>query len=140
MPTRQSALPIVNPVENGSGPRKTRQRLALARIIFGNGHRHWCAEDLHVEAIERGISVSLATVYNTLRASADAGKLRQLEVDGRSYYDTNLSDHFHYFDVDEHRLRDMAPSCRGLGNFIKPPDGYEVIGVDVIAKLRRIRR
>ncbi len=139
MMSRDSLRAVSRPKE-GTTLRKTRQRLALAQIIFGNGHRHWCAEELHAEACARGISVSLATVYNTLRSHAGAGMLRQLPVDGsRSYYDTNVSDHFHFFDIVEQRLMDMAPSCNGLGYVVTPPEGYEVIGVDVIAKLRRIK-
>jgi Fur family iron response transcriptional regulator len=121
-----------------AGLRQTRQRIALTRLIFGKGHRHLSAEDLHAEALASDVRVSLATIYNTLGQYAAAGLLRQISIDSaRSYYDTNVSDHFHFFVESEHRLMDMAPSCRGIAQILDPPDGYEVVSVDVIAKLRR---
>ncbi|MEQ8935098.1 MAG: Fur family transcriptional regulator [Amphiplicatus sp.] len=80
------------------GLRPTRQRLALAKLLFDGRDRHLTAEKLHVEAQAAAIPVSLATVYNTLHQVTDAGLLREIAVDAsRSYFDTNTSDHHHFF-------------------------------------------
>ena len=80
-----------------AGLRPTRQRLALARVLFGNGDRHVTAEALFEEARQRDIDVSLATVYNTLHQFTDAGLLRSIAIDTSStYFDTNTGDHHHF--------------------------------------------
>src|ERR1700722_15326672 len=80
------------------GLRPTRQRIALARLLFDGGDRHITAEQLHGEALGAVIRVSLATVYNTLHQFTDAGLLREVVVEpGRSYFDSNTTDHHHFF-------------------------------------------
>ena len=64
-----------------AGLRPTRQRLALAKILFGNGDRHVSAEDLHREACAAKVLVSVATVYNTLNQFTAAGLLREVAID-----------------------------------------------------------
>ncbi|NUP97213.1 MAG: transcriptional repressor, partial [Planctomycetaceae bacterium] len=90
------------------GLRPTRQRLALARLLFEKGDRHLTADDLHAEAEQAGIGVSLATIYNTLNQFTQAGLLREVAVEaGRAYFDTNTSDHHHFFFEDGGRLADI---------------------------------
>src|SRR5262245_10917748 len=80
------------------GLRPTRQRLALARLLIESGDRHVTAEQLHGEAVEAGIQVSLATVYNTLHQFTEVGLLREVVVEpSRSYFDTNTTEHHHFF-------------------------------------------
>src|SRR5471032_193332 len=75
----------------GVGLRPTRQRMALGWILFGNGDRHLTAEMLYQEARKAKVSVSLATIYNTLCQFTDVGLLRQIGVDGsKTYFDTNV--------------------------------------------------
>ena len=79
------------------GLRPTRQRLALAKLLFEGEDRHVSAEQLHMEALGAHVRVSLATVYNTLHQFTTAGMLREVEVDpGRSNVETNTDDHHHY--------------------------------------------
>ena len=75
--------------------RPTRQRVALAEVLIGDGkHRHVTAETLFERVKLGGEKVSLATVYNTLRAFCDAGLTQEVTVDGsKSYFDTNTHDH-----------------------------------------------
>lgn len=81
-----------------AGLRPTRQRLALAKLLLGNGDRHVTAEQLYIEAAAAAMPVSLATVYNTLHQFTEAGLLREVVVEpGRSYFDTNIADHHHFF-------------------------------------------
>ena len=124
-----------------AGLRPTRQRIALAELLFDKGDRHLSAEELHEEAQAAGVAVSLATVYNALHQFTDAGLLRILAVEGsRTYFDTNTSDHHHFFVEDENRLVDIDSGRVALHNLPEPPEGMEIANVDVIVRLRRKRR
>ena len=116
--------------------RPTRQRLALARLLFERGDRHVTAEQLHGEAMAGGVSVSLATVYNTLHQFIEVGLLREVVVNsGRSYFDTNLTDHHHFLFEDTGRLQDIPGEGIGVTGLPKPPDGATIRRVDVIIRL-----
>jgi Fur family iron response transcriptional regulator len=121
-----------------AGLRPTRQRLALARLLFGDGDRHVTAEHLHSEAEARAIRVSLATVYNTLHQFTDAGLLREVVVEpGRSYFDTNVSDHHHFFCESTGQLQDIPGELVIVGQLPQPPAGAAIHRVDVIIRIRR---
>ncbi|TAN03649.1 MAG: transcriptional repressor [Rhizobiaceae bacterium] len=122
-----------------AGLRPTRQRLALAGLLFAQGDRHLSAEDLHDEAQAAGVPVSLATVYNTLHQFTDAGLLRSVAVEGsKAYFDTNTSDHHHFFIEDENRLVDIdtADGPLSILNLPEPPEGMEVVNVDIVVRVR----
>jgi Fur family transcriptional regulator, iron response regulator len=122
----------------GAGLRPTRQRVALGWILFGKGDRHLSAEDLHAEAIKARVPVSLATVYNTLHQFTDAGLLRQVAMDGsKSYFDTNTSDHHHFFIEGEEMMVDIPGSALDVRNLPDVPEGMEIARVDVVVRLRR---
>ena len=90
------------------GLRPTRQRLALAKLLFEDESRHVTAEQLHGEAIDAGIKVSLATVYNSLHQFTKAKLLREVVVEsGRAYFDTNTSDHHHLLNEDMELVYEM---------------------------------
>ena len=121
-----------------SGLRPTRQRLALAKLLFGRGHRHVTAEELHEQVLAAGVHVSLATVYNTLHQFTDLGLLRQVAVDGsKTYFDTNSTQHHHFFVEGENALLDIADSDVIVGKTPIPPEGYEIVRIDVVVRLRR---
>ncbi len=124
---------------DSGGLRPTRQRLALAELLVGDGRdRHVTAESLFEAAAAAGQPVSLATVYNTLRAFCAAGLLAEVTVDGsRSYFDTRVDDHPHYFWEDEGHLSDAPNDAVRLAGEPKVPEGAEVARVDVIIRLRR---
>ncbi|NYZ13130.1 transcriptional repressor [Azospirillum sp. RWY-5-1] len=118
------------------GLRPTRQRLGLARLLFDGGDRHVTAEQLHAEALSADMRVSLATVYNTLNQFTDAGLLREVVVEaGRSYFDTNTSDHHHFFLEGSGRLEDIPGRDVVLSSLPTPPAGTRVARVDVIVRL-----
>ena len=124
----------------GAGLRPTRQRVALGWLLFGKGHRHISAETLYEEASHARVNVSLATVYNTLHQFTEAGLLRQVAVDGsKSYFDTNVSAHHHFFVEDENELLDIPGADVIVGREPTPPEGYEIARVDVVVRLRRKR-
>jgi Fur family transcriptional regulator, iron response regulator len=121
------------------GLRPTRQRVSLGWLLFGKGDRHVTAELLYDEAVRAKVPVSLATVYNTLHQFTEAGLLRQLAVDGsKSYFDTNPTEHHHFFVEGEDALIDM-PADVAVGELPPPPPGMEIAGVEVTVRLRRAR-
>jgi Fur family iron response transcriptional regulator len=119
------------------GLRPTRQRISLGWLLFAKGDRHITAEMLYEEAMRARVPVSLATVYNTLHQFTDVGLLRQLAVDGsKSYFDTNMTDHHHFFVEGDEQLIDM-PMEIAVGELPKAPPGMEIARVDVIVRLRK---
>lgn len=124
-----------------AGLRPTRQRLALGRLLFDAGDRHVTAETLHDEAQDAGVSVSLATVYNTLHQFTEAGLLREVVVDSaRTYFDTNTSDHHHFFLENSGALMDIDGGAIAITGLPKAPDGTDIARVDVIVRLHGATR
>src|SRR5204863_5972976 len=119
------------------GLRPTRQRLALTRLLFDKGDRHVTAEQLHGEVLAAAIPVSLATVYNTLHQFTEAGLLREVVVEpGRSYFDTNVDDHHHFFSESSGALRDIAGRDVTISGIPVPPAGTEISRIEVIVRVR----
>ena len=120
------------------GLRPTRQRVSLGWLLLAKGDRHVTAEVLYDEARRARVPVSLATVYNTLHQFTEAGLLRQLAVDGsKAYFDTNPTEHHHFFLEDEGELVDVPAEGVTVGALPEAPEGMEVAGVEVIIRLRR---
>jgi Fur family iron response transcriptional regulator len=133
-----TARPYSNALERlrRVGLRPTRQRLALARLLFDQGNRHVTAEQLHGEACEAAVRVSLATVYNTLHQFTAAGLLNEVVVEpGRSYFDTNVDDHHHFFFEDSGRLQDIPGNTVLVSEMPEAPSGTAIRRVDVIIRL-----
>lgn len=120
-----------------AGLRPTRQRVALGDLLFGSGHRHVTAEVLHEEALGVDIPVSLATVYNTLHQFTEAGLLRAVPVDGsKTYFDTNTSEHHHFFTEPHGDLLDVPGDDMRIVGVPNPPEGMEIVSVDVVVRVR----
>ena len=117
-----------------AGLRPTRQRILLATLLFGQGDRHVTAEGLHGEVATRGEHVSLATVYNALHQFKQAGLLRELAIEGsKAYFDTNTSNHNHFYLESEGRLMDVdGVRVEGVP---EPPEGLRISHVDVVIRL-----
>ncbi len=124
-----------------AGLRPTRQRMALAHLLVGDGqHRHVTAESLFAAARAAGDSVSLATVYNTLKVFSEAGLLREITVNGaKSYFDTDTSNHPHFFWEDSGELSDAPDEDLEIARLPKAPEGAEISKVDVVIRLRKSR-
>lgn len=121
------------------GLRPTRQRLALANMIFSQGNRHISAEELHEEALRENVSVSLATVYNTLHQFNTAGLLRIIAVEGtKTWFDTNTSDHHHFYIESENKILDTPNSYNKpiIQNLPEPPENMEISHIDLMIRLR----
>src|SRR5215217_6133748 len=120
------------------GLRPTRQRMAVGWILFSKGDRHLTAEMLYEEATRAKVPVSLATVYNTLHQFTDVGLLRQVAVDGsKSYFDTNASEHHHFFIEGEDALVDIPEADVLVKQMPRPPEGFEIARIDVVVRLKR---
>jgi Fur family transcriptional regulator, iron response regulator len=118
--------------------RPTRQRVALAELLFGNGDRHVTAEILHDEAVKAGQRVSLATVYNTLHQFQRAGLLREIAIGGqRAYFDTNTSNHNHFFVESEGQIVDIPGSSIRVDGLPEPPEHLRISHIDVVVRLVR---
>lgn len=120
------------------GLRPTRQRCDLAQLIFRHGDRHFTAEDLHLEAVQASVPVSLATVYNNLHQFTLAGLLRRLSMDGaKTFFDTNVSNHNHFLVEGENAVIDIPDGQVSVNGLPQAPEGFEITHVDVIVRLRR---
>lgn len=129
--------PVVDRLKE-AGLRPTRQRMALAKLLCDAGDCHFTAEQLHGKAAAAGISVSLATIYNTLHQFTRAGLLREIVVSpGSSYFDTNVTDHHHFFYEDRGELKDIHGDEIVISSLPEPPAGSEVDRVDVIVRVRK---
>ena len=90
-----------------------------------------------------GQHVSLATVYNTLHQFKRAGLLRELAIKGaKAYFDTNTSNHNHFFIEDEGQLRDIPGDAIRVDGVPEPPEGMSISHIDVVVRLvpRRTER
>ena len=122
---------------HNAGLRPTKQRMALARLLFDEGNRHVTAEDLYREAKKANIPLSLATVYNTLHQFTSAGLLREMVVEpGRTYFDTNLTGHHHFFFEDTGKIEDIPDNQVSISHLPEAPKGTALHRVDVVVRLK----
>ena len=118
--------------------RPTRQRIALAELLFSKGDRHISAEDLFEEAKNAGVHVSLATIYNTLHQFTENGLLRAISIDSsKTYFDTNTGNHHHFYIENTNEVIDMPEGFVTVENLPHPPDGMEISRVDVVVRVRK---
>ena len=121
-----------------SGLRPTRQRVALGWLLFAKGDRHITAEKLYEEATGLRVTISLATVYNTLHQFTQAGLLREISVDGsKTYFDTNTSKHHHFLIEETNQLVDIPDNLVSILNLPDPLEGMEISSVEVVVRLRK---
>tara|TARA_B100000686_G_C16695705_1_gene920371 strand:- start:590 stop:1033 length:444 start_codon:yes stop_codon:yes gene_type:complete len=140
---RSKKMPPIRPYTHvldrlkSAGLRPTRQRLALAKLLLEDNYRHVTAEQLHGEATDAGIKVSLATVYNTLHQFTNAKLLREVVVEsGRAYFDTNTSEHHHLLNEDTGELFDIAEENIRFSAFPSPPCGTKIDRIDIIVRVK----
>jgi len=121
------------------GIRATAPRLQIAELLLA-APQHLSAEQITEALRERGLTVSKATVYNTLNLFAANGLIRQLVVDGvRSCFDSNVQAHYHFHDEASGALTDVALPDVQFARLPDPPPGMEVAGLDLVIRLRPTR-
>jgi Fur family iron response transcriptional regulator len=120
-----------------AGVRPTRQRLDLARAIFGAGNRHFTAEMIYHETRSIQFAPTLGTIYNTLNEFSRSGLLREIAIyDAKLWYDTKTGPHYHFYREDTEELSDIPEEF--LPKFdIPAPDGMRVAAIDVIVRLKK---
>ncbi|MBL4854175.1 MAG: transcriptional repressor [Robiginitomaculum sp.] len=116
--------------------RPTKIRKAIAGLLFDGQDKHVSVDDVIALARLRDIKTSVASVYNTLNQFAAAGLLRRVTVDtGRAFFDTNISDHHHFYFEDEERLEDIPGNAIEISGLPKLPKGRRIKSVDVTIRL-----
>jgi len=119
------------------GLRATRQRLGLAKLLLSKGNRHVTADTLAAEANSLQMRASLATVYNVLNLFAQVGIVRALTIEGaKTFFDTNTTDHSHFYFEDTGDIADISLEGMQFAANVTPPEGYEIVKVDVVFRLR----
>ena len=121
-----------------SGLRPTKQRLQICEVLFNTERTfHFTINDL-ANKIKKQINtkISLATDYNTVHAFEKKGYLKQIPINSnQNYFDTNISDHHHFYDLKEEKLIDLENSDIGPINILKKIDGKKIKSVEVLVKL-----
>ena len=116
--------------------RPTRQRMALAALLFDGTARHVTAESLHDQVKDMGITLSLATIYNTLHQFTNVGLLKEIKgIGDAKWFDTNIDQHHHFYDADNDKLTDIASDDVILAQLPEAPDGHEISSVDVVINI-----
>jgi Fur family transcriptional regulator, iron response regulator len=134
-PAKKCALNLAYIKLHYAEVRITRQRLQLGILIFRDHPRHITAEMLFKEAQEANLNLSLATVYNTLNHFTESRLLRKLVIDGgKTYFDTDVSQHHHFFIEDDETLVDIPSGSLLAPN---PPKGFRISNVDFVVRLRK---
>jgi|TARA_B100001540_G_scaffold302442_1_gene309941 Fur family iron response transcriptional regulator len=121
-----------------SGLRPTKQRLQICEVLFNTERTfHFTINDLAKKINEQlNNKISLATVYNTVHAFEKKGYLKQIPINSnQTYFDTNISDHHHFYDLKEGKLIDLKNSDVGPINIYKKIDGRKIKSVEVLVKL-----
>jgi Fur family iron response transcriptional regulator len=113
--------------------------MELCALLFGDGDRHVTAEKLQAETQQARPPISLATIYNALNQFTTAGLLREIAVQGsRAWYDTKTGPHYHFLVENEHELLDIPADAVGVLNLPEAPAGMEIVGADLIIRVRRV--
>ena len=119
------------------GLRPTRQRKLLAKFIFSKGNHHFSAEEICRAVRKLRAGVSRATVYNTLNQFTEAGFLREVVVSsGQSLFDTNLDNHYHFYDEVDGKLIDIPGSEINVSLSDNIPFKDEITDIDVVIRLQ----
>ena len=130
---------IINKLR-GSGLRPTKQRILIAEKLFVNNKTfHFTVETLNKKVNKKGKEkISLATIYNTVEAFTLAGYLKEiLTSKNKSYYDTNIKSHHHFYDEDSKELTDINYNQVKLSKVPHPPKGKKIKNLEVVIRLQK---
>ena len=121
-----------------SGLRPTKQRLQICEVLFNPEKTfHFTINELSIKIKKQlNTKISLATVYNTVHAFEKKGYLKQIPINSnQTYFDTNVSDHHHFYDLKNEKLIDLETSEVGPIKILKQIDGKKIKSVEVLVKL-----
>lgn len=115
----------------------TQMQLDIARLLFHEGDRHLTSEDLLAEALLRDLSYDQDDIDRAMQTFVQAGWVRKLAIDTENeIFDTNLSDHHHFFDPATGTVSDIPKGCLTFDDFPEAPEGMELVNVDVVVTVR----
>mgnify|MGYP001282142384 FL=1 len=121
-----------------SGLRPTKQRLQICEVLFNRDTTfHFTINELE-QRIKKQINnkISLATIYNTIHAFEKKGYLKQIPINSnQTYFDTNVTDHHHFYDLKDEKLIDLEKSDVGPINILRKIGGKKIKSVEVLVKL-----
>ena len=121
-----------------SGLRPTKQRLKICEVLYNREKTfHFTINDLAKSISEKlNEKISLATVYNTVHAFKKKGYLKEISINSdKSYFDTNITDHHHFFDEDTNELIDCDNDDIDKINIKKNKTGKKIKSVEVLIKV-----
>ena len=121
-----------------SGLRPTKQRLQICEVLFSTEKTfHFTINELEKKIKDKVNSkISLATVYNTVHAFEKKGYLKQIPINSnQTYFDTNVTDHHHFYDTKDEKLIDLENTDVGPINIKKTINGKKIKSVEVLVKL-----
>ena len=130
---------IVNKLRS-SGLRPTKQRVLIAKKLFDRDKTfHFTIETLDKKINKKGSEkISLATIYNTIEAFTNAGYLKAiLTSKSKSYYDTNIKSHHHFYDEGTKELTDIDYSQIKLSKVPIPPKGKKIKNLEVVIRIQK---
>ena len=132
-----TTVEFINKLRN-SGLRPTKQRIKICEVLFNKETTfHFTINDLvKIIETEANEKISLATVYNTIHAFEKKGYLKQIPINSsQTYFDTNVTDHHHFYDLKDDKLIDLKNSDVGPINILKKINGKKIKSVEVLVKL-----
>jgi Fur family iron response transcriptional regulator len=135
----QQKKEIINKLRS-SNLRPTKQRILIAKILFGRKETfHFTAETLNKAMnTKQNIKISLATIYNTVEAFKKAGHIREIFTNNsKSYYDTNIKSHHHFYDPETKKLTDIDYQEVVLNKIPNPPKGKKIKDLEVVISLQK---
>ena len=121
-----------------SGLRPTKQRLQICEVLFTTDKTfHFTINDLEKKIKDKiNNKISLATIYNTIHAFEKKGYLKQIPINSnQTYFDTNVTDHHHFYDTKDEKLIDLENSDVGPINIRRKINGKKIKSVEVLVKL-----
>ncbi len=121
-----------------SGLRPTKQRLKICEVLFNRDHTfHFTINDLAKNISEKiNENISLATIYNTVHAFKNKGYLKEISINSdKSYFDTNTTDHHHFFDEDTNELIDCDEGIVDTPKIKKNITGKKIKSIEVLIKV-----
>ena len=123
-----------------SNLRPTKQRLKICKFLFDREKTfHFTVETLNKKINKNGATkISLATIYNTVEAFTSAGYLKEiLTSKNKSYYDTNIKSHHHFYDEGNKELTDIHYSQVKLSKVPTPPKGKKIKNLEVVIRIQK---
>jgi len=121
-----------------SGLRPTKQRLQICEVLFNTEKTfHFTINDLEQKIKDKiDNKIALATIYNTVHAFEKKGYVKQIPINSnQAYFDTNITDHHHFYNLKDGKLIDLKNSDVGPISIKRKIDGKKIKSIEILVKL-----